>query len=297
MRKILLFFAATFALFTAAVAQDVLTNESIVKLVKSGLGSNLIVSMVENQPGQYTLTPDEVVKLKDQGVPEIVLAAMVTRGSARGNKASGATPTEGAVTGDPNDPMVPHDSGIWLYTKDREGKPQMVVMERASYQGSKTGGVFAAAMTYGIKKAKTKAILPGRHASLQTADANPMFYFYFEDKATGLGKTYFGQNSVSNPNQFALIKLEMSKTNRETVIGQFGLFSMSTGTSEKAMVGFKSERIRTGLYKVTPSQPLAEGEYCFLASGGTVAPTYRMGAGGGGAATAADIFDFGIHVQ
>ena len=273
-----------------ASAQEVLTNESIVKMVKSGLGDALVVSMVQSQPGKYSITPDDLVKLKQAGVPEDVLAAMVNKSSVAAG--SGATPAEGsAAVGDPNDPLVAHDSGIWLYTRDRDGRPKMVVLERAAYQGSKTGGIFASAMTYGIKKAKTKAILPGAHASIQTEDANPVFYFYFENKAAGLGRSYFGIGNLSNPNQFALIRLDVGKSNRETIIGQFGITGVSSGTNEKSMVDFKSERLRSGLYKVTPNATLQPGEYCFLASMGIT------GAYGSGAAGAVDIFDFGVATR
>ena len=95
------------------------------------------------------------------------------------------------------------------------------------------------ALTYGIKKAKMKAVIPGQHASIRTPDSQPVFYFYFEDKAAGLGKGAFGAGAVSNPNQFALVKL---KTSRETIIGEFGALGSSTGTNEKSMVTFRSER-------------------------------------------------------
>lgn len=72
-------------------------------------------------------------------------------------------------------------------------------------------------LTGGLKKAKTKAVIAGPRASIR-AEGSPVFYFYFDDKAAGLGKSYFGIANVSNPNQFALIKLEVAKSNRETVI-------------------------------------------------------------------------------
>jgi hypothetical protein len=190
--------------------------------------------------------------------------------------------------------MTPHDSGIYLYTKDRDGKPQMIVLERASYQGSKSGGVLASAVTYGLAKVKTKAVLPGPHASLRVSDPAPVFYFYFEDKQAGLGKTYFGIGSLSNPNQFALLKLEAGKSNRETVIGKYSVLGSSSGSDDKAMIPFKSERLRAGLYKVTVDS-LKPGEYCFLASTGNLGVAGPYGVyGGAGAASAADIFDFGM---
>jgi hypothetical protein len=184
--------------------------------------------------------------------------------------------------------MSSHDSGIYLYAKDRNGEYKLTVLEQAAYQGSKTGGTLGMALTYGIKKAKMKAVIPGEHASVKTPDAEPVFYFYFEDKAAGLGKGGFGAGSVSNPNQFALVKLDVAKSSRQTIIGEYGLLGANTGTSEKSMVTFKSDRIRTGLYKVVPSGPMQPGEYCFLVS------QANMGAYGAGAAGAAQIFDFAV---
>jgi len=58
-----------------ASAQEVLTNEAIVKMVKSGLGEELVVSMVQSQPGKYSIEPDDLLKLKREGVLETVLSA------------------------------------------------------------------------------------------------------------------------------------------------------------------------------------------------------------------------------
>jgi hypothetical protein len=273
-------------------AQEALTNDSIVKMAKAGLSEDVIVSMVKTQPGKFTVTPDQLISMKAAGVPDRVVAAMVEKSAAplTSGRASGATPATGTLAaGDPNDPMAPHDSGIYLYSKDRNGEYKLTVLEQASYQGSKTGGVLASAMTYGIKKTKMKAVIPGDHASIRTPDSEPVFYFYFEDKAAGLGKGGFGAGSVSNPNQFALVKLDISKTSRETNIGEFGAFGSSSGTDQKAMTTFKSEKLRTGLYKVTLATPMAPGEYCFLVS------QMNVGAFGAGAAGAAQIFDFGVN--
>jgi hypothetical protein len=49
-----------FALAFLAGAQDILTNESVVKMAKPGLGENLIVSVVQGQPGKYSLKPRRV---------------------------------------------------------------------------------------------------------------------------------------------------------------------------------------------------------------------------------------------
>ena len=302
-----------------------LTVEDIIKLADAKLSDSIIVMKIKSNGRPFDLSPDQLVSLKKASVSDAVIEIMMDPSRAYPPPApakseplptpvdapapppptavvvqapiaavtavnpSGATPAPATTAaGDPNDPTTPHDSGIYLYTKDRAGKPLMVVLERAAYQGAKTGGVFGTAITYGIKKMKTKAVIPGPRASIRTMDANPVFYFYFDDKAAGLGRSYFG-GTVSNPNQFALLKLEVNKANRETIIMEANAFGASSGTNEKSMVGFKSERIRPGLYKVALSQ-LQQGEYCFMSS-------INMGAYGAGAAGATDIFDFGVSVE
>lgn len=274
-------------------AQAPLTNDAVIKMVKAGLAEDVILSMVRSQPAKYALSADDLISLKAAGVPDKVVAVMVEHNAATAASnpnATGATPAAGnAASGDPNDPMAPHDSGIYLYAKDRNGEYKMTVLEQAAYQGSKTGGVFTSALTYGLKKAKMKAVIPGQHASIRTPDSQPVFYFYFEDKAAGLGKGGFGAGSINNPNQFALIRLDVTKSSRETIIGEFGATGMSSGTHEKSMVTFKSEKLRSGVYKVVPNGPVESGEYCFLVS------QVNMGAFGAGASGAAQIFDFAVN--
>jgi hypothetical protein len=67
------------ALLTALVAQEILTNESIVKMVKAGVAEDVILEMVRTRPGDYVLTSDGLIRLKQQGVPAKILTAMVAK--------------------------------------------------------------------------------------------------------------------------------------------------------------------------------------------------------------------------
>src|SRR5580700_1589139 len=58
------------ALTVAAGAQDVLTNDAVSKMVKAGLGEGVIVSMIQTQPGKYSLSPDDLLKLKHDGASD-----------------------------------------------------------------------------------------------------------------------------------------------------------------------------------------------------------------------------------
>ncbi len=78
--------AAVVASFCLCVvsAQEPLTNDSVVKMVKAGLSEDVIVSMVKTQPAKYTLTPEQLITLKSAGVPDRVVAAMVEKGAGAG---------------------------------------------------------------------------------------------------------------------------------------------------------------------------------------------------------------------
>jgi hypothetical protein len=199
----------------------------------------------------------------------------------RAARPSGATPdagvSEAAIEATVNNPDAPHDSGIYLLSGDK-----MIELERAAPQGTKTG-MLGAVLTYGIVKGKTKAILPGARASIRTGDQRPVFYFYFEDKSAALGKTGFGAQTVSNPNQFSLLKLDQKKNSREVVIGTIGFASATTGNESKSEIAIKSDKIRPGVYRVIPTVNMEPGEYCFAS------------ASAGGAAHSADLFDFSIN--
>ncbi len=77
-------------------SQDTLTNESLVKLVKAGMGEDTVVGIVNTQPGRYSLSTDSLIALKQAGVSDKVIAAMVNRNAKLtpvGVSGSAGTPT------------------------------------------------------------------------------------------------------------------------------------------------------------------------------------------------------------
>jgi hypothetical protein len=63
----------------SAASTGQLTNDGIVKLAKAGLGEDTIVSMVNTQPGTYSVSADDIIALKKAGVPEKVIRAMLNK--------------------------------------------------------------------------------------------------------------------------------------------------------------------------------------------------------------------------
>jgi len=86
----------------AESAQETLSNDAILKLVKAGLGEDVIVGMIDQQPGYYSLTTDDVITLKNSGVTDKIITAMV-----RKNAAPSPSATPPAIS---QDPLVIQDS-------------------------------------------------------------------------------------------------------------------------------------------------------------------------------------------
>jgi len=98
MMKIAAFCLLLCILVFVAPAQEILSNDSVLKMVKAGLSEDVIVSVVNSQPGVYTVTPDALVALKNAKVPSKVISAMVSKSQGT---ALGTAPSEPLPAGGP----------------------------------------------------------------------------------------------------------------------------------------------------------------------------------------------------
>jgi hypothetical protein len=308
--KLCVLFVVVLGLSALVSAQDApkpagsgLKISDVQEMVKGGLSEDLIIAAIRKDGHPFDLSATDMLQLKKEGVSDNIIKVMMNPNAATapgfvpvtagtgvvtvGGRPSGATPGAGvsdaAIAATENNPDAPHDSGIYLFTENENSHLKvMTALERASTEGTQSNNL-GHILSHGIVKGKTRAVIPGPRASIRTYDAKPVFYFYFEDKSAALGKSHgFGAQTVSNPNQFSLVRFEQKKESREVVIGTIGFASSSTGGESKEMVPFKSERVRPGVYKVIPATDMSPGEYAFVSASTT------------GAAGAGDIFDFGI---
>jgi hypothetical protein len=70
-RMLLLFFALASCL--PAIAQKVLTNDDIIKMVKGGLPDDVILLAIESQPSNFDVSAQALIELKQQGASKAVL--------------------------------------------------------------------------------------------------------------------------------------------------------------------------------------------------------------------------------
>ena len=62
-------------------AQQILTDDDVVKMVQAGVAQDLILKLIAESPVLFRVQPDHVVAWKQAGVPDDVARAMVARQS------------------------------------------------------------------------------------------------------------------------------------------------------------------------------------------------------------------------
>ena len=286
LRSFLLLSALVAGLSLPAVAQEVMNNDEVITLAKAGLNPSLIIGKIKTSKTNFDLSTDSLIKLKQSGVTDEVVAAMLEAKSGKPVSTTPATANGSSrATGDPNDPMAQHNYGIYLY-EVREGSPKMTqLMPNVSAQ-NRTGGGFTAAVTpFGLGKVKTKANLPGRNAALQILDTMPVFYFYLDTASGGLNTA---SGIPSTPNEFTLVRFNQRSDNREVTISKANSWGAKGGLSDEYVVALKAEDLGNGIFKITPQADLKKGEYGFyLLNSGNSNTSAGMGS---------KFFDFGVNM-
>lgn len=228
------------AVSSLLAAQQSLNNDAIIKMVKAGFSDDLIITTVNGAPGSYDTSVDGLIALKNTGVSEKVVAAIVAKASA---PVTTAAPTPIAAAADPNDPASPHDAGIYMMLHETDGRPRMVRLEQK--ESDSTPFV---------------AKIPGVQAELRSSDTKPVFYLYFPSSS--------GIVDSANPSQFPLLLLVRKKDHREAEIGHLksGGHVYVIGLNPNSVIPTSAEKLRPNVYKVTADVPLAAREYAFIAA-------------------------------
>jgi hypothetical protein len=279
--------AVTIGVSTVARAQETMTNDEVISLTKAGLAGSVIIGKIRTSKSNFDMSTDALIKLKQSGVGDDVVAAMLEAKSGVSTAAVPAVNTSGAAavapSGDPNDPMSKHGYGIYLF-EDKDGARKMTQLKPNVSAQNRTGGLFTSQMTYGIGKVKTKANLPGRNANLQLTNTAPTFYFYLDVTSGGLNTA---SGIPSDPNEFTLVRFNVRSDNREVTIGKSNAFGGKGGLSDEYVVQFKAEDLGNGIFRITPAVALTKGEYGFY--------LVNSGNSNASAAVGSKFFDFGIN--
>src|SRR5688500_15177213 len=144
---------------------EVLTNDKVMTMTRAGLPTSIIVNKIRSTRTNFNTSTEELIRLQQARIPAEIINAMVEAAS----NASTVTSRTGAgdvSKTDPHDPASAHEAGIYLL-HESEGRKLMTQLEPSVSTQSKSGGFFKSALTYGIAKIKSKAVLSNSNARLQ----------------------------------------------------------------------------------------------------------------------------------
>lgn len=220
-----------------SLAQEVLTNDSVIQMVKAGLPEAVVVAKIKSSATKFDLKTDSLVNLKKAGVSDKVLEAMVAAGSGSATTAMPAPPAPAVAAG---------------ALKNQDVIYQLV--------GEKYIEMFPTAANLETNMAffqsKSEVVLEGRKAKLRITDKQPVFL-----------STY---SSTDAP----LVKLKPgdSHDDRNLKIGSGGFHpfggTQRMGVRQEDKIDINIERDARGFYRVTPAKPLPPGEYGFILATG-----------------------------
>jgi hypothetical protein len=251
----------------AEASPETLSNGSVIELQKLNLGDGVILDKIKASKCDFDVSIDGLKQMKAAGVSDAVIQAMIaTKAPAAGGGGASV-----AAPGDPNDPKAAHDVGVWL-CEESNGQKKMTKLEPESFRMWMGGGPFGGA---------SRAVLTGLAASRQVSARRPVFYMYFGENGQGI----MGSTS---PSELPLAKFDLKPKTQERllIVGSVAPFAgYNSGIKKESLRAIDQEKVAANIYKITPKDDLADGEYgfCYTSAGG-------MGAVG-------KMYCFGVHTK
>lgn len=251
MKQLFTILFLSFITTLSAQQGEVLTNQTIIQLHSAGLGEDVLTAKINSSTCAFDLSTEGLIALKKAAVPDAVITAMLAKG----------TPPliAPAVT------TYPKTSGIYYYDSTLK---EYANLEPSVLTNEKSGGLGESLKrsVTGLFNAKLRASLSGKQAAQIFHTVAPSFLFVFDSTATGFANsnTYLG--SAQSPNEFFLVKFTVSKKSREVVVGKENNLKSDIGIDDDVKISFTAKKLRKGVYEVTTTTPLRQGEYCFMFS-------------------------------
>ncbi len=223
-------------------AQQVMNNDSVIKLVKAGLSDDLIVSTINGSPGAYDTSADAIIALKTAGASDKVIAAIIAKTAAPAMPA----PAPAAAAG-PVRPAGIDDVGV--YFRDRNGAWTNLEPEIVNF---KTGGFLKSIATDGLVKGDINGHIPGKTS--KNVLTFPVVLAVYVPEGVDIA-------------EYQLLRLRPSGGNAREFRSVTGGVIHSSGGAERDSVEYKSTKIAPRVYQITLDQTLGKGEYGLMPPG------------------------------
>jgi len=230
---------------TAATHRQKLTNKDVVRMVKANLPADVIVQAIKSSTPDFDVSADGLISLKQEGVPDSVIQAMLTR----------IAPPEPQPAQPVSSAFAEADAatrGVFLVNATSR-----VQMMRASPTGGRTGGV-GMKMVNPFGKIKMLQTFSGDHSQLRTSNPSPVFEASLP-------------SDINPSDSIVLVKLSVKSDRREISVAS-GRIGVSSGINKDDMLPISIDELPAKTtsalslktYRVNVVKPLRSGEYAIL---------------------------------
>ncbi len=242
---------------TMLSSDEVLTNESVIQLIKVGIDEDLIISKIQDSRHNFDLSVQGMVALKESGVSDRLMHFLMDTTKPPEAKAA-AEPVRPAVAPPPPPPIkeppkaaetpapktetaFPAEVGVYVKADKKwvEIQPEVVVWQ--------TGGMLKRFATAGIVQGDVNGKIKGAHSG--NIVSSPLEFLIVASEGVTIA-------------DYQLLHLREQRDAREfrTVTG--GIFSASGGATRDA-IAFEGAKIASRAFSVKLAT-LEAGEYGFL---------------------------------
>jgi hypothetical protein len=238
--------------------QQAITNDSVVQMTKAGLGDALIIQSINATPSNFSTSTSDLIALKQAGVSERVIGAMVAKNAAPPPIKPPSSMPDGRLKLDMPEPppapppAVPADFSLagveemGVYYKAHDGKwipmePELLIF--------RSGGALKSYGTDHLIKEDNNGHLMGPTSPLALTRSTPILLY---------------MPVGTSPIEFLLLRFRSgAQHSREFRSQTGGVFHSQSGAMRDRIV-FNATRVSRQIYTFNLPDEVGKGEYGIL---------------------------------
>jgi len=219
----------------SAQKEGMLSNQDVISMISAGLSPNIIKAAITKSRTNFDLSPAGLVQLKKSGMPDDILLSMLSKNPI-------------ALTVPVKDSLLSLPPGIYYRSAEQYKilEPGMLASAASTGVGGTLKKAFGAVISF-----NTKAGMTGNHSPFIIEETKPEFLFILDYPAR-------------SPEEFFLVKFSASSTSRQISFQKPASAAGTIIVNDSLKISCTDKKLQNGMYEVSPSHPLAPGEYCFI---------------------------------
>ncbi|WP_419804237.1 hypothetical protein [Terriglobus sp.] len=243
---------------TASVHRDpqVLDNAAIIRMTKADISDSIIRQAINTQPVNFQTGPDDLIALKNAGVSQPIISAMLARSSGLAQRpifrAPGQMPlaSNRVVMNAPVEvtPLSPEVDDPGLYFKNKQGQWEAVSPELITYRD---GGALKSLLTNNIVKKDLNGQITGPKSSLQIEPGTEMLIL---------------APRLCDPVEYVIVRFREKSDRREFRVRTGNVFHSETGAGHDQLE-LPIRKVSPRIFSFTVPPDIAKGEFGVLPPG------------------------------